>query len=76
MAIAGHRTASGRPFRNLDLLRPGDTITLETPAGTCTYAVDRDPFVVEPVDTSIVGPQEAAVSTLTTCEPKGSARSG
>jgi sortase A len=39
VAIAGHRTTYGRPFANLDLLKPGDTITLQTPVGTCTYNV-------------------------------------
>ncbi|HEX9682414.1 MAG TPA: sortase, partial [Acidimicrobiales bacterium] len=31
VAIAGHRTTYGRPFHNLDLLDPGDTIILKTP---------------------------------------------
>jgi len=39
VAIAGHRTTYGKPFANLDLLNPGDTITLETPIGSCTYQV-------------------------------------
>ena len=34
VAIAGHRTTYGRPFHNLDLLKVGDEITLETPIGT------------------------------------------
>jgi sortase A len=43
IGIAGHRTTYGRPFANLDLLRPGDTITLETPVGSCTYQVLAPP---------------------------------
>jgi sortase A len=39
VGIAGHRTTYGRPFANLDLLKPGDTITLQTPVGSCTYQV-------------------------------------
>ncbi|HEX4821973.1 MAG TPA: class E sortase [Acidimicrobiales bacterium] len=39
VGIAGHRTTYGRPFANLDLLKPGDTITLQTPVGSCTYEI-------------------------------------
>jgi sortase A len=39
VGIAGHRTTYGRPFANLDLLKPGDTITLQTPVGACTYQI-------------------------------------
>jgi sortase A len=39
VGIAGHRTTYGRPFANLDLLKPGDTITLQTPVGACTYEI-------------------------------------
>lgn len=75
VAIAGHRTTYGRPFHNLDLLRPGSEITLETPIGNCTYKVTKAPFAVLPTQTDILDntPQEATL-TLTTCHPKGSAR--
>ena len=75
MAIAGHRTTYGHPFHDLDLLQPGDRITLETPIGKCTYEL-REPWkVVLPTDTAVVDntPGEARL-TLTTCHPKGSAR--
>jgi sortase A len=73
VAIAGHRTTYGKPFANADQLKPGDEIILQTPIGTCTYRVERDPFVVAPSDTSVVGPTLAPSLTLTTCHPKGSA---
>jgi sortase A len=75
VAIAGHRTTYGRPFHNLDLLNPGDRITLETPIGSCTYEVSREPWIVMPTAIEVVAntPDEAAL-TLTTCHPKGSAR--
>ena len=73
VGIAGHRTTYGRPFHNLDRLKPGDEIILETPLGRCSYKVDRDPFVVAPTDLSVVDPTDTATLTLTTCEPKGSA---
>jgi sortase A len=75
VAIAGHRTTYGRPFHDLDVLEPGDRITLETPIGTCTYEMQEAPFIVAPTQTEVVDntPDEARL-TLTTCHPKGSAR--
>ncbi len=74
VAIAGHRTTYGKPFHNLDLLKPGDTITLETPIGSCTYKMVAPPFVVSPTETSVVDATPVPTLTLTTCHPKGSAR--
>jgi len=95
VGIAGHRTTYGRPFANLDLLKPGDTITLETPVGSCTYQVLAAPpkskplvangagFVIDPTEIGVIGAPgvaragdpspPAALLTLTTCHPKGSA---
>lgn len=74
VGIAGHRTTYGRPFYNLDRLRVGDTIILETPIGECTYVVHRAPFVTEPSDVGVIAPTTQGMLTLTTCHPKGSAR--
>src|SRR5919205_1099741 len=46
VAIAGHRTTYGKPFANLDRLKVGDEIFLETPVGNYTYKVTKDPFPV------------------------------
>ncbi len=73
VAIAGHRTTYGRPFGNLDQLKPGDTIELTTPIGGCVYQVAKDPFVVAPTDLSVIDPTGERSLTLTTCHPKGSA---
>lgn len=73
MAIAGHRTTYGRPFHNIDMLAPGDDIILETPVGTCTYKVNKEPFVVEPTDFSVLDRTSTGTLTLTTCHPKNSA---
>ena len=75
VSIAGHRTTYGRPFHNLDLLKPGAEVTLATPIGSCTYKVTQEPFTVAPTDTYVLDntPDEATL-TLTTCHPKGSAR--
>ncbi|HVM07854.1 MAG TPA: class E sortase [Acidimicrobiales bacterium] len=74
VAIAGHRTTYGRPFANLDRLKNGDAIILETPIGTCTYEVTREPFIIAPTDFSVVANDPSKqMLTLTTCHPKGSA---
>lgn len=73
VAVAGHRTTYGRPFGNLDQLKPGDTIELTTPIGGCVYQVSKDPFVVSPTDLSVIDPTGERSLTLTTCHPKGSA---
>jgi sortase A len=66
VGIAGHRTTYGRPFANLDLLKPGDMITLQTPVGTCTYQVLPPPpkrqalndtsaaFVINPTEIQVI----------------------
>lgn len=75
VAIAGHRTTYGKPFSNLDRLRNGDLVILETPVGSCTYEVFRDPFVISPRNFTVVeNDPERHMLTLTTCHPKGSAR--
>lgn len=75
VAIAGHRTTYGRPFSNIDRLKPGDTVILETPVGSCTYEISRAPFITEPTDFSVVANDPTSSSlTLTTCHPKGSAK--
>lgn len=75
VGIAGHRTTYGRPFNHLDLLKPGDEVTLETPIGSCTYEIVKDPYPVSPKDIEVVAntPTQATL-TLTTCHPKGSAK--
>lgn len=75
VAIAGHRTTYGKPFANIDRLKPGDAIILETPIGACTYEVSRAPFVTAPTDFSVVANDlPGSALTLTTCHPKGSAK--
>lgn len=73
VSIAGHRTTYGRPFGNVDQLKPGDTIELTTPIGGCIYRVSRDPWVVPPSEMSVIDPTAERSLTLTTCHPKGSA---
>jgi sortase A len=76
VGIAGHRTTYGKPFNQVNLLKPGDQVILETPVGSCTYRVAKDPFDVYPTDFSVVSPPPDPTArwlTLTSCDPKGSA---
>ena len=43
VAIAGHRTTYGAPFRHLDDLERGDRIELAMPYGRFTYRVEAQP---------------------------------
>ena len=72
VGIAGHRTTFGGPFYRLNYLKPGNLIFLTTSAGTFRYLVQRS-LVVKPTDTSVVGPSNANILTLTTCTPLFSA---
>jgi sortase A len=80
VGIAGHRTTFGRPFNRMDELKPGDTVTLETPFAIYTYKAvapfggHSNPWVVTPNDFSVVSQGTGHLLTLTTCNPKGSAR--
>ncbi len=83
VAIAGHRTTHGAPFRNLDRLRPGDEIHLDSAAGRLTYRVqghvDGDGVVqghriVEPSAVEVLADHGDDRLTLTACHPPYSAR--
>jgi sortase A len=72
-AIAGHRTTYGAPFRSINKLKRGDSMTLEMPYGKFTYEVIRQ-RIVDPSDygvTRSVPGQDRLV--LTACHPLYSA---
>lgn len=71
--ISGHRTTYGRPFFDFDLLVAGDRIEIETSTGTHVYEV-RDTQIVDPTDVWVTDPRPGGWLTLTTCNPKFSAR--
>ena len=81
MVISGHRTTYGAPFNRLDELKVGVPIVLETQAFFYTYRVSEK-RVVKPSaigETDHVPNQPNATPTqrlltLTTCNPKYSAR--
>ena len=72
-AIAGHRTTYGAPFNRIDELAPGDEITIVTVSGSFHYTVTGQ-LVVTPKQTEVLDATADATLTLTTCNPKYSAR--
>ena len=71
--LSGHRTTYGRPFFDFDLLESGDRIEIETAIGVHVYEV-REIQVVKPTDIWVTNDRPGGWLTLTTCEPKFSAR--
>lgn len=80
VAIAGHRTTYGKPFANLEILKEGDKVILETPFAKHTYEVisgfggHKNPWVVAANDWTVAEQAPESMLTLTTCHPKGSDR--
>jgi sortase A len=72
-AIAGHRTTYLAPFNRIDELTRGDAIVIQTKAGTFHYSMTQQ-LIVHPTDVSVLLPTRNATITLTTCNPKYSAR--
>jgi sortase A len=71
-AVAGHRTTYLAPFRNIDRLRPGQTIRIQMPYGDFTYAVEKT-RIVEPTDFSVIRPVGYQRLVLSACDPPFSA---
>lgn len=76
VAIAGHRTTYGEPFRDLDRLESGDDVVITDVAGRTFHYVVTDTFVVGPNDSWVVTTTDTtrALLTLTTCHPEFSAK--
>ena len=72
VAIAGHRTTYGAPFRNVDELEGGDTIELRMPYGRFTYRVERL-RIVPPTETSVIDRVDHDRLVLSACHPLYSA---
>lgn len=77
VGIAGHRTGWGAPFFNLDRLRNGDQVIVETGKATYTYRM-TDRTIVSPSRSEVLdgNPKSTAIKqlVLTTCTPKFTAR--
>src|SRR4051794_39975191 len=72
VGIAGHRTTYLAPFRHIDELRRGDSITIRMPYGRFRYAVEGK-TVVLPSNTRPLRRARHDRLTLTTCNPPFSA---
>jgi len=72
-AIAGHRTTYGAPFWDLNEVQPGDPILVTTRQGRFRYEVTNS-FVVAPSAVEVLNPTDDSILTLTTCNPRFSAR--
>lgn len=72
VAIAGHRTTYGAPFRRIDELGRGDRIILELPYGSFTYRYE-DTEIVRPDQTEVVDDLGSERLVLTACHPVFSA---
>jgi sortase A len=72
VAIAGHRTTYGAPFRNIDKVRPKDAITVTMPYGKFTYRVERT-RIVKPTDVWVTQRVSYDRLILSACHPLYSA---
>ena len=72
VAIAGHRTTYGAPFRQIDELEPGDRIELRMPYGDFIYRVERT-RIVPPTETSVTDRVDHDRLILSACHPLYSA---
>ena len=72
VAIAGHRTTYGAPFREIDQLKPGDRIVLDMPDGRFIYRVERT-VIVDDQDLSVLESAGYRRLLLSACHPLYSA---
>ncbi len=80
-SLAGHRTTYGRPLRDVQRLRNGDTVLVETSTEYVVYTVVSHE-IVAPSDIAVIAPvpdepgatASRAYLTLTTCHPEYSAQ--
>lgn len=80
-AVAGHRTTYGKPLAEIDRLRNGDRVIVETAAGWTVYAVSSHEIVrpwqgevIAPVPGQVGAKPTKAMLTFTSCHPKFSAK--
>jgi sortase A len=72
MVLGAHRTSGIRPFRNIDQLQVGDTITVTTESGVHQYRVSKS-TIVDPIEGMwILGQSGSSKLTLFACHPPGS----
>jgi sortase A len=72
VAVAGHRTTYGAPFRTVDRLDRGDELVMDMPYGRFTYRVDKVQ-IVKPTATWITRKRRREQLVLSACHPLYSA---
>jgi len=72
VAVAGHRTTYGAPFRKVDKLKAGDQLEMDMPYGKFHYRVDRVQ-IVGPDATWITRKRDKESLVLSACHPLYSA---
>jgi sortase A len=72
VAVAGHRTTYGAPFRTVDKLKPGNELIMDMPYGRFTYRVDRVQ-IVKPNAIWITRKRKHEQLVLSACHPLYSA---
>lgn len=76
-AVAGHRAGHGNPLTDIDAIRAGDVMVVETRQGYAVYRADRH-IIVPPTGVDVLAPvpqrpgavPTAAYLTLTSCDPR------
>ncbi|MGC0415374.1 class E sortase [Embleya sp. AB8] len=78
-AVAAHRDGHGQPFHDINKLKPGDKVVVETATTYFTYTIDADLPQTSPKHIEVIDPipdkgpykQPGRYLTLTTCTPQG-----
>ncbi len=68
VVLSAHNDVFGEIFRNLDQLKPGDTVVLYTSQQSFTYSVENT-MIVEPTQVEFLAPTSDGVVTLISCYP-------
>lgn len=68
IVLSAHNDIFGEIFRDLDQLKPGDTITLYTPQNSYIYVVTSSK-IVEPTQVEVMAPTSQPTATLISCYP-------
>ena len=68
LVVSAHNDVFGQLFRDLDQLKPGDTIVVFTPGQSFTYEVTGTQ-IVAPTDVSVMDATTNATLTLISCYP-------
>jgi sortase A len=68
IVLSGHNDVYGQVFRELDQLKPGDTVILSNYQRTYTYVV-RQTRIVEPTQVEVMAQSNESIVTLISCYP-------